>query len=212
MAVFTREDIDNLGKIYRINLINSLSGYKAANLIGSVSSQGEENVAVFSSVIHLGSNPPLLGFILRPHTVPRNTYENIKETGVYTINHISEPFLKEAHHTSAKYKKDVSEFTMTGLIPEYKADFKAPFVQQSPTKIAMKYVEEYHIKANDTIMLVGEVLFFETEDHMLEEDGFLNLSQANVAAINGLDAYAVPSLHSRFEYQRPKQHKVEMTK
>lgn len=211
MAFFTRTDIDDLGKIYRINLINSLSGYKSANLIGSVSPNGEENVAVFSSVIHLGSNPPLLGFILRPNTVPRNTYENIKDTGVYTINHIAEPFLKEAHHTSAKYKKGISEFEMTALNPHYMDDFRAPFVQNSPVKIAMKYVEEYHIKANNTIMMVGEVLFFEAEDTLLEDDGFLNLSKGKVATINGLDGYAVPSLHSRFEYQRPKQYKVEMT-
>ena len=159
---------------------------------------------MFSSIVHLGSNPPLLGFILRPTTVPRNTYENIKETGFYTVNHITKSITEDAHHTSAKYDKGVSEFEMTNLTPEYKNDFIAPFVQESPVQIGMKYVEEYYIKANDTIMLVGEIQFFEVEDHMLQEDGFLNLSKGNVATINGLDGYAIPNLFTRYEYQRPK--------
>ena len=75
-----QEQIEELEKIYRINLINSCSGYKSANLIGTVSKKGEENLAIFSSITHLGSNPPLLGFFLRPtEIVPRHTYLNIKE-------------------------------------------------------------------------------------------------------------------------------------
>lgn len=204
MAFFNKFDLQKLNKIYRINLVNSLSGYKSANLIGSISENGEENVAVFSSVFHLGSNPPLLGFILRPNTVTRNTYENIKETGIYTINHIAGSFLEDAHHTSAKYKKGISEFHMTSLTPQYIENWKAPFVERSPVKIAMKYVEEYAIEANNTIMVVGEIQFFDIQEGMLKEDGFIALSEGNIAAINGLDGYAIPELRTRFEYQRPK--------
>ncbi|WP_075342339.1 flavin reductase family protein [Tenacibaculum agarivorans] len=204
MAFFNREDIDNFDKIHRINLMNSLSGYKSANLLGSISPEGQENVAVFSSVVHLGSTPPVLGFILRPTTVPRNTYENLKETGFYTINHITQTIAEDAHHTSAKYDKGISEFEMTSLTPEYKNGFLAPFVQESPVQIGMKYLEEYYIKANDTIMVVGEIQFFYVKDEMLQEDGFLNLSKGRVATINGLDGYAIPNLFTRYEYQRPK--------
>ena len=203
--IFNQEDIQSFDKIFRINLINSLSGYKSANLIGSLCPEGNENVAVFSSVVHLGSNPPLLGFVLRPNKVPRNTYENLKDTGFYTVNHIVESIVEDAHHTSAKYKKEVSEFDMTHLNSEYINDFKAPFVKESPVKIAMKYLEEYYIKANDTILVVGEIQFFQVEDHMLLEDGFLNLSEGKVATINGLDGYAIPELFKRFDYQRPKE-------
>lgn len=185
--------------------MNSLSGYKSANLIGSRSLAGVENVAVFSSVVHLGSNPPLLGFILRPTTVPRNTYENLKETGVFTINHITKAMRKEAHHTSAKYDKNISEFDMTALTPAYMADFYAPFVAESPIKIALQYVEEYHIKANNTLMIVGEIQFFSVVDEMLEKDGFLNLSKGNITVINGLDGYVLPEHLVRFGYQRPKE-------
>lgn len=204
--MYTRADIDKLSHLFRINLINSCSGYKSANLIGTQSKEGINNVAVFSSVTHLGSNPPVLGFILRPTTVPRNTYKNIKETGVFTINHIHEGILEDAHHTSAKYPEDISEFEMTGLETEFKNDCKAPFVKGAPIQLQMRYVEEYHIKTNDVIHVIGEIEALYIEDTLLSEDGFIDLAKGKVAAINGLDAYAVASTHQRFEYQRPKQH------
>lgn len=204
MQHFSLQDIHDMNHLYKINLINSCSGYKSANLIGSKSKNGISNVAVFSSVTHIGSNPPILGFFLRPTTVIRNTYDNIKETGFFTINHIHEDILDEAHHTSAKYDKSVSEFDFTALEEEYKQNFLVPFVKDAPIQMAMTYLEEYHIKANDTILLIGEIKDLYIADNLLEKDGFINLSKAHVASINGLDGYAIPKLKTRLEYQRPK--------
>ena len=78
MKKFTKDELFYMSKVPRLNLVNCVTGYKSANLIGTVSTEGVLNVAVFSSVTHLGSEPPLLGFILRPTTVPRDTYKNIK--------------------------------------------------------------------------------------------------------------------------------------
>lgn len=204
MPHFTRQDINDMRHLYKINLINSCSGYKSANLIGTKSYKGISNVAIFSSVTHIGSSPALLGFFLRPTTVIRNTYDNIKETGCFTINHIHEPILEEAHHTSAKYSQDISEFDVTLLQEDYKNNYFAPFVKGAPIQIGMKYIEEYPIKANDTILLIGEIIDLFIDDNLLEDDGFVNLSTAKIASINGLDGYAIPALKKRLEYQSPK--------
>ena len=58
MLHLKRQDFDDLDHVYRINMMNSCSGFKSANLIGTKSNDGTPNVAVFSSVTHLGSNPP----------------------------------------------------------------------------------------------------------------------------------------------------------
>lgn len=204
MKQFNSRDIDKLHHLYRINLINSCSGYKSANLIATKSNNGFSNVAVFSSVTHLGSNPGLLGFFLRPTTVIRHTYENIKATRYYTINHIHRDILEEAHHTSAKYAKEISEFDVTSLKQIYRNNFHAPFVDGCPVQIAMEFVEEHPIAANNTILVVGKIVNLFVENHLLQNDGFIDLSKAKVATINGLDAYAVPDSHLRLEYQRPK--------
>lgn len=204
MAFFNFEDIQNLEKIFKINLINSCSGFKSANLLGSVSESGISNVAVFSSVTHLGSKPPTLGFILRPTTVPRDTYKNIKDSGVFTINHIHQDIIEDAHHTSAKYPKDVSEFDMTGLEEEFKGNFKAPFVKGAPVQMSMKFVEEVYVPSNDVMLIVSQIQELYIDDALLQEDGLINLSKGNVAAINGLDTYAIPEFKKQLSYQRPK--------
>ena len=204
MALYKREDIDNLEKIFKIHLIHSCSGFKSANLLGSISKEGVSNVAVFSSVIHLGSNPPTLGFILRPTTVPRDTYKNIKESGVFTINHIYEEIIEEAHHTSAKYPENVSEFDVTNLEEEFKGDFKAPFVMGSPVQMSMKFIEEIPVPSNNVMLIVAQIEELYIQDALLQKDGLINLSIGKVAAINGLDTYAIPTFKKQLSYQRPK--------
>ena len=60
------EDINRLNKRSRANLINSVSGIKSANLIGSIDAEGRTNLSIVSSAVHLGSHPPLIGYIQRP--------------------------------------------------------------------------------------------------------------------------------------------------
>ena len=100
MVNFNKNDINRMDKVFRLNLINSCTGYKSSNLIGTISNEGINNLAVFSSITHLGSNPSLLGFILRPTVVPRDTYKNIKDRTEFSINHITISQIDEAHHTS----------------------------------------------------------------------------------------------------------------
>jgi len=204
MKYFDKRYIAGLDHLYRINLVNSSSGFKSANLIATIGKNGVSNVAVFSSVIHLGSNPPLLGFVMRPTTVPRNTYENIKATGSYTINHVHESIIEDAHHCSAKYDSSVSEFSMTNLKEAYDHACLAPFVKGAPVQLHMEFREEHHFKINNTIMIIGEIMGMYVKNELLGEDGFIDLSEGNICAINGLDAYTTPRLKARLPYQRPK--------
>ena len=74
-------DIKALPRVKRLNIINAATGIKPANLIASKSKDGQSNVAIFSSVVHLGSDPALLGFFFRPqYEKPRDTYLNIRST------------------------------------------------------------------------------------------------------------------------------------
>ena len=205
MIHYTRTDINQMDKIFRLNLINSCTGFKSANLLGTKSLNGVSNVAVFSSITHLGSNPPLIGFILRPTTVPRDTYRNIKDTGIFTINHIYSDIIEDAHHTSAKYPDEISEFTKTALEEEFLGNFAAPFVKGAKIRLGCRYLNEYEIKENDTLLLVSSIEHvFVADLDIQQDDGWLKLENANTVAINGLDGYATTRLLDRYAYARPK--------
>lgn len=204
MHHFQLKDLEKMSKIYRLNLVNCITGYKSANLVGTKSVEGNENLAIFSSVIHLGSNPALIGFILRPTTVPRHTYANIKATGIFTLNAITDKQIADAHHTSAKYPAGVSEFDQTDLVIERKKNWNAPFVQGAPIQLGCRYQNEYFIKENDTIMVVASIEDIYISEPLLLKDGWVQLDQGNIVSINGLDGYTAPQLLERFPYARPK--------
>ena len=202
MKTVSKEEISKMEKIERLNLINSCTGYKSANLIATKSADGKPNVAIFSSITHLGSHPALIGFIMRPTTVPRDTYKNIRETGYFTVNHITVDMIADAHHTSANYELGISEFDKTNLEEEYKNDILIPFVKGSPVQLYCKYVNEYYIKENDTIHVIASIenLFF--DENLRHQDGWLQIDKGNVIALNGLDGYCLPKLVDRFQYAR----------
>jgi flavin reductase (DIM6/NTAB) family NADH-FMN oxidoreductase RutF len=205
MKNISKANIGAMDKVPRLNLINSCTGYKSANLIATKSIDGQSNVAIFSSVTHLGSDPAMIGFIMRPTTVPRDTYKNIKETGYFTINHVTVDMIEDAHHSSANYDMGISEFDKTNLEEEFKTGIEIPFVKGSPVQLYCKYLNEYHIKENDTIHIIASIerLFFEEE--LQHEDGWLQLDKGNVVTVNGLDGYCLPKLVDRLKYARKNQ-------
>ena len=187
---FSKQDILNTPRIIRLNLINSITGIKPGNLIGTISKDGHSNLAIFSSVIHLGSNPALIGFITRPSKkVRRDTLNNILETNYFTINHIHQDFIEQSHKTSGKFNKDESEFNMCNLTEEYLFDFLAPFVKESKIKMGLKLQSIIDIPDNQTKLITGSIEHIYIEDIALEDNGDINLQIINDVGIGGLNNY-----------------------
>ena len=200
---YTESSINNLPRVQRLNLINSITGIKPGNLIGTKSNAGISNLAIISSVVHLGSNPPYIGFILRPSTIDRrDTYENIIENCFYTINHIPSNFVEQAHYTSAKFDKEISEFEQCKFTEEYLSDFPAPFVKESKLKIGLKHVESIPISINNTMMIVGKVLHIFGDSKALSPEGYLDLDLLDSAGIGGLNTYYKLKKIKQFPYAR----------
>ena len=204
MHHFTAADIAAFERIYRLNLVNGLPGYKPANLVGTVAPDGHTNLAVFSSALHLGSDPPLLGIVTRPTTVPRHTYQNLKSSGCYTLNHVPLAVAAQAHYTSADFPPEVSEFDACGFTPVYRDGFPAPYVAESPLSIGLRLREELPI-SNGTVLLVGHVEHVYLPADALRPDGTLDLTVLDTACISGLDAYHEVRPPVRFGYARPDQ-------
>ncbi|MEJ6795748.1 MAG: flavin reductase [Flavobacteriales bacterium] len=202
----TKTDLENASKVFRLNLINSITGIKPANLIGSISNSGQTNLAIFSSVIHLGSNPAYLGFIMRPiGDVPRHTYENILENEVYTINSVPTKLVEKAHYTSGKFSREESEFERCHIETEYIDEFKPPFVKESPIKLGMKLQDQVPIKLNGTTMIIGSIEHLIIPDNLVAENGYVNLDEGEVAGISGLNTYYDLKKIGQFPFVRDNQ-------
>ena len=189
---FSSSDILEMESRQRAAFINSLSGFKSASLIGSIDSNGSTNLAVFCSVVHLGSNPALIGFINRPDS-----------TNCFTINHINAAIYKQAHQTSARYDKTISEFDATGLTPEFSKLLEAPYVRESQIKYGLEFVEKHELKINGTILIIGKVVEIIIPESCLLAHGAIDIEKAETIAISGLDSYHTTHQLARLTYAKP---------
>ena len=203
MDIYSISEIESWERFYRANFINSLTGFKSVNLIGTVNTAGQANLGIFSSIVHIGSNPALIGYINRPLKAAPHTLANIQATGVYTINHIHPSFVQQAHQTSAKYEAAISEFEEVGLTTDFQEGIAAPFVKESHIKYALSLQEIIPIKLNDTFLVIGKVITIKIEQDIVSEDGFLHLDKANTICSNGVDGYYATELIERYQYAKP---------
>ena len=196
----------------RARFINSLSGFKSANLIGTCDLDGNENLAIVSSAFHLGATPPLMGLIIRPSSVERHTLENMLATKCYTINSVTHEFLASAHQTSARYGKLESEFEKANLTPYYISEFNAPFVMESPLKLAMNLVERQTLAVNGSELLIGEIQHVLISDTAVMPDGYVDIEALDILTISGLDSYHITQRVGRLSYAKPDQKLHPLTK
>ncbi len=200
---FSLVDLMALEQRYRAAFVNSLSGFKSVCLIGTKDNEQKTNLAIFNSLVHIGANPPFIGFISRPDSVDRHTLANIKSTGYYTINHIQEEFYKKAHQTAARYDKNISEFDATGLTEDYKNFFPVPYVKESIIQMGVELKEIIPISVNQTILVVGQIRHVYFPNTCLCEDGFLDIEKAGTITCSGLDSYHKTQRISRLNYAKP---------
>ena len=205
LTEITKEQIEVMNKVYRLNLINSLAGIKPVNLVGTISKNNITNLSVISSVVHLSSSPALMGFVQRPATVPRHTYKNIHETGEFTINMVTRYFTDKAHYTSAKFDESLSEFEQCGLTEQFLKGISAPFVAESPLKIGLKFEEEYLIKSSKTMLMVGSIQGIYLPQDAVDNSGMIDMEKLEAAGISGLNNYYSIKKIATYPYARPGQ-------
>ena len=206
-----KRDIAEMERRSRTRLVNSLSGFKSVNLCGTISKDGVTNLAIINSVVHIGADPALMGFIMRPVTVRRDTFNNILETGQYTFNHLNKAIFKKAHQTSARYPIEVSEFEAAKLTEIYSDVLKAPYVQESHIRIGLSFVEKIPIPVNGTTLMIGKIeeIFYPSD--ALSDDGYLDIEGAGSITSSSLDAYHTTQKLARLSYAKADR-KIEVIK
>ena len=186
---YRTEDFAVFKKDYSVNFFNSLSGFKSINLCGTKNALGLENLTIFNTVFHVGSKPPFIGMVSYPMNRQRDTLANIRETGYYTLNHITEKIYFKAHQTAAVYPSDKSEFEMVGLTPQYSENHPAPYVLESTVKIGLKCVEEIPLKSNGKIIIIGEIIEAILPEDCILKDGMIDPGMTGTITSSGMDTY-----------------------
>ena len=201
-----KQALQSLDKRQRVALVNSLPGFKPVVLVGSVNENSRTNLCVINSCFHVGADPALMGMIIRPapEGTERHTLENILATKTYSVNAVTQNMAKRAHHTSARFNRDQSEFRACDFLERWHEGFSAPFVSESPLQLGLTLAEHIPLTINGTHLIIGSIeLINLPAGHAPREDGSLDLQDMDVVACVGLDAYHAVNAGQRYSYAKP---------
>lgn len=199
-----QQTLQSLDKRQRVALINSLPGFKPVVLVGTLNKASQTNVCVINSCFHVGADPALMGMIIRPapEATERHTLENILETKTYSVNAVTSAMAQRAHHTSARFDRDQSEFDACGFVEQWHENFPAPYVSESPLQLGLRLAEHLPLSINGTHLIIGSIEQIHLSKNAQRADGSLNLQAMDIVAGVGLDAYHSVGTAQRFSYAK----------
>ncbi len=122
---------------------NAIVGPRPIGWIGSRSTSGSLNLAPYSFFNAFNYTPPIVGF---SSLLAKDTLRNVRETGVFTWNLVTEPLAHAMNASSAPVSPDTDEFALAGLQAEIGALTGAPMVSTSPVRFECRVTQEVQLQ------------------------------------------------------------------
>lgn len=179
--------------------------------ISSIDTHGIFNLAPFSYFTICSSNPPFAIFspVHRgPDQPPKDTLRNVKETGGFVVNIVSEDFLPQMNLTAADYPSEIDEFVISGLTPIPSECVQAPRVKESPVQMecALKDVITLSDKPGGGSLVIGEIILIHIAKEVLadSEKSVFKIDPDKLKAVGRMGGPTYTRTRDRIDLERPK--------
>jgi flavin reductase (DIM6/NTAB) family NADH-FMN oxidoreductase RutF len=174
--------------------------------VSSLDQSGVRNLAPFSYFTGCSTNPPVVCFCTAVRNGPRpykDTLCNVRATGEFVVNIVSEEIADQMNMTSAEVLPEVDEFELSGLTPLASDLVKPPRVAESKIQMEcrLRQIIEVSDKPGGGFLVLGEVLRFHIKDSLL--DGY-KIDPDGLKAIGRMGGPTYTRTRDRFVMQRPK--------
>ena len=146
--------------------------------ISSVDAAGRANLAPYSFFNGCGDNPPLVMFAQtgrksRPEPL-KDTIANVRATGEFACNIVSEALAGKMNLTSGTYPPEVDEFALAGLTPAPGVAISVPHVAEAPAVLECRVVRilddlPSHAAQMFNVMVIGEVVGVHIRDEVVRD-------------------------------------------
>lgn len=169
--------------------------------IGSISAAGVANLAPYSFFNCVSGAPPT--FVFSPGRGGRkDTLDNVREIGEFTINIVTEEVAEAMNATSATHPADIDEFEAAGLTAMPSTSIRPPMVGECKANIECVVIQILDIghPTNGNALVIGEAVEFHVAESLL--DG-TRVDQRELRAIGRHVANGYSRSTDLFELNRP---------
>ncbi|MFN8523543.1 MAG: flavin reductase family protein [Chloroflexota bacterium] len=141
--------------------------------VSTQSADGVPNVAPFSFFTAVTSHPPTLLFSPSHRDgVDKDTLANIRATGDFVVNVVTEDLAEAMNLTSEDLPRGRSEFEAAGVTPAPARLVKSPRVAESPISMECRLVQLVDVGQGPSAstLVIGEVLAWHIRDDMYDAE------------------------------------------
>jgi flavin reductase (DIM6/NTAB) family NADH-FMN oxidoreductase RutF len=179
------------------NLLIGLVAPRPIAWITSMDEHGILNAAPFSAYNYLCTDPPIVGIGVtnRPghNAPPKDTARNIRTTGEFVINVVTEDLIQQMNITATDFPAGVNELEMAGLTTAPSSVVKVPRIAQAHAALECREFSSTEIGRSRIIL--GQVVAMYIEDQFVipEQDGagpYIRAEELHaIGRMNGLGGY-----------------------
>ena len=168
------------------NLLIGLVAPRPIALVTSHNSEGQLNAAPFSAYNYLCTDPPVVGIGV---TTPKDTARNIRRTGEFVVNVVTEDLLAQMNICATDFPADVDELDMAGLETAPSSIVKVPRIRTAHA--ALECVEHTTLEIGNSRIILGRVVAMYVEDEFVDPKGpYIKAEELHaVGRMNGLGSY-----------------------
>ncbi|HEY1760068.1 MAG TPA: flavin reductase family protein [Bryobacteraceae bacterium] len=170
--------------------------------VSTISREGVTNLAPFSFFNAICSEPPLICFSVGNRDPHKDTITNIRATGEFVVNIVTEAIAEQMNSCSGNYPADVSEFEISGLTPEPSEIVKPPCVRESPVNMECKLIQIVDVSTRPAgaSLIIGEVVRFHFDPAIADN---FRVDPAKLQAVGRMGGNEYIRTGDRFEMIRP---------
>ncbi len=135
--------------------------------VTSQSVTGQVNLAPFSFFNAVGSDPLYLVVSVGPRNdgTPKDTATNIRDTGEFVVNLVTEDLFEAMNISAADFPPEVSELAAAHLHPGTSVHVKVPRIEEAQASLECKLHQSLALGPNT--LFIGEVVMFHVADHLV---------------------------------------------
>lgn len=175
--------------------------------ISSIDLDGRPNLAPFSFFNVVCSNPPTLLFcpmIRGVDSSPKDTLNNVRQTGEFVVNIVTEDLLKAMNDTSIEAPSEFNEFEFAGLTLSPSVTVRPPRVLESPIHFECKVNQILDINnaPGGGSIVIGTITHIHAEERVILGTDKINLTA--LQPIGRLMGAAYCRVEQVVELDRPK--------
>jgi flavin reductase (DIM6/NTAB) family NADH-FMN oxidoreductase RutF len=186
--------------IYRL-LVGSVVPRPIA-FVSTISPDGINNLAPFSFFNAVCADPPTVLFCPNNRKPTKDTLANVRATGEFVINIVSEDIAEKMNVCSGDYPAGIDEFEVAGLTPTPSDLVKPPRVREAHVNMECKVTQIISIgdRAWSGNVVLGEVLRFHIDDAIVHD---FKIDPDKLRAVGRMGGNEYTKVRDRFELIRP---------